>query len=205
MNMFFDVLCYIFLYFFNGDYVISLWTVTPRPTMSKCYANLGCVTYTPEWYHKINRPVNNFPLSRHTVNTQFLLYSAPKANVKEPILIEVISAVPATINISAYDVHRPLKMMIHDFTSSGYTGWIKHICQAIMEQNVTANLVSVNWEEGAEPPYIQAIGNALLVSLEIDNFLGTLANNFGLDLSQVHIIGHGVGAHIAGYVGKGKY
>ncbi|XP_026481239.1 pancreatic triacylglycerol lipase-like [Ctenocephalides felis] len=174
---------------------------------SRCYSNLGCVSYGPEWYHKLYRPVNEFPLARHTVNTQFLLYSqlegpyeGPKE--KQPLLIEVVSAVPSTVNISAYVTGMPVRMIIHDFTSSGFTGWIKHLAHALIDVPNSGNVISVNWEEGAEPPYTQAIGNARLVALEIIHFVEMLHDHYGLEFPHLHIIGHGVGAHIAGYVGK---
>lgn len=35
----------------------------------------------------------------------------------------------------------------------------------------------------------------------VANFLGLFQDNFGIEPKDIHIVGHGVGAHIAGYVG----
>lgn len=64
----------------------------------------------------------------------------------------------------------------------------------------TPNVVSVDWESGAEPPYLQAIANARVVALEIINLIKTL-KYFGVSANKIVLVGHGVGAHIAGYVG----
>ncbi|XP_026328602.1 pancreatic triacylglycerol lipase-like [Hyposmocoma kahamanoa] len=65
------------------------------------------------------------------------------------------------------------------------------------------NIVSVNWAAGAEPPYAQAVANARLVALEIVHFMTQLDYKRSLNYSKTfHIIGHGLGAHIAGYIGK---
>ncbi|KAJ9601162.1 hypothetical protein L9F63_000682, partial [Diploptera punctata] len=76
----------------------------------------------------------------------------------------------------------------------------KHTIQALME-TCNWNIYSVDWEFGARPPYAQAVSNARVVALEIIFLLQLLQNDFHLDLTDVHIIGHGIGAHIAGYVG----
>lgn len=81
----------------------------------------------------------------------------------------------------------------------------------------TPNIVSVDWEPGAEPPYAQAVANARVVALEIILFIKALTvmlfkllcfdcnrnilQNFGICANGIKIVGHGVGAHIAGYVG----
>lgn len=36
------------------------------------------------------------------------------------------------------------------------------------------NVVAVDWQEGAEPPFDQAISNARVVAIEIEQFLYTL-------------------------------
>lgn len=61
--------------------------------------------------------------------------------------------------------------------------------------------MSVDWESGAEPPYAQAVSNARVVALELIDLIKTLQDNFGVSADKIKIVGHGVGAHIAGYVG----
>lgn len=46
----------------------------------------------------------------------------------------------------------------------------------VVSKNVS-NLISVDWEAGAEPPFQQAIANARVVSLEIIEFMNVLKVN----------------------------
>lgn len=44
----------------------------------------------------------------------------------------------------------------------------------IQTKNINNNVISVDWEGGAEPPYDQAISNARVVALEAIAFIETL-------------------------------
>lgn len=65
-----------------------------------------------------------------------------------------------------------------------------------------ANVFVVSWEQGAGFPYHQAVGNSRLVGAQFFALLELLHSKFGLKYENVHIIGSGVGAHIAGYAGR---
>jgi len=65
------------------------------------------------------------------------------------------------------------------------------------------NVIAVEWKKGAYPlNYLQAVANTRLVSRMVAHFLQQMKSTRGLDMSQVHIIGHSLGAHIAGYIGE---
>ncbi|XP_069674673.1 pancreatic lipase-related protein 2-like isoform X2 [Periplaneta americana] len=92
------------------------------------------------------------------------------------------------------------KFIIHDFTSSGYAGWIKQMVTRLLIDG-DWNIFAVDWEAGARPPYPQAASNARVVALEIVRVIKILQRNYSVDVNDIHLIGHGMGAHIAGYVG----
>lgn len=90
------------------------------------------------------------------------------------------------------------------------------------------NVVVVDWAGGSLPLYTQATANTRLVGLELAYFInylkvwsrdqrwrtlsnadmltslfvGSLQENYGLDPALVHMIGHSLGAHTAGYAGE---
>lgn len=63
------------------------------------------------------------------------------------------------------------------------------------------NVVVVNWITGAGPPYTQAVANTRLVGAMTARLANQIIKISGLEDSQLHVIGHSLGAHTAGYVG----
>lgn len=63
------------------------------------------------------------------------------------------------------------------------------------------NVVVVNWINGAEPPYTQAVANTRLVGAMTARLAAQLINIGGIAPEKIHVIGHSLGGHTAGYVG----
>ncbi len=69
-------------------------------------------------------------------------------------------------------------------------------------------IITVNWKEGAKffvptlQKYKQSISNARLVGTLVAQLLLGIFKRKNYPLSSVHCIGHSLGAHICGYVGK---
>lgn len=65
------------------------------------------------------------------------------------------------------------------------------------------NVIVTDWRKGAlEINYLRAVANARVVGAMAARLLKILRNEYGVDPRNVHIIGHSLGAHIAGYVGE---
>lgn len=63
-------------------------------------------------------------------------------------------------------------------------------------------MIVVDWAAGAKGPnYIQAAANTRVVGAQIASLILT-AEGLGSSASRFHIIGHSLGAHIAGYAGQ---
>ncbi|CAG9766413.1 unnamed protein product [Ceutorhynchus assimilis] len=169
---------------------------------SKCFDGLGCVKVDESWYDKKIRPVNLKPFEREIINTEFILVMRNSTHKnKNEIYYQVLTTDGMALQNAGYIQGKFLFILLHDFTSNGYTGWIKHITKVLKSRTVECNVISVDWHAGSEPPYDQAIANARVVALEVTHFLKFLRESHNVTLEQVHLIGHGVGAHIAGYVG----
>ena len=64
------------------------------------------------------------------------------------------------------------------------------------------NVILVHWEERASRLwYRQAVANTEVVGAEIDALLKSLVS-YGLNVKDVYLVGHSLGAHVAGYAGK---
>uniref|UniRef100_A0A8C9FSD2 Triacylglycerol lipase n=1 Tax=Pavo cristatus TaxID=9049 RepID=A0A8C9FSD2_PAVCR len=63
------------------------------------------------------------------------------------------------------------------------------------------NCIAVSWKKGARCQYTQASNNVRVVGAEIAYFVNVL-DQYSYSPANVHIIGHSLGAHVAGEAGK---
>ncbi|KAH0623720.1 hypothetical protein JD844_006800 [Phrynosoma platyrhinos] len=71
-------------------------------------------------------------------------------------------------------------------------------------QKEDINCIVVNWKAGAANLYTQAVQNIRIVGAELAYLLEYLERNCGYSPSNVHIIGHSLGAHAGGEAGRRK-
>lgn len=64
------------------------------------------------------------------------------------------------------------------------------------------NVIAVDWEESAYDGYFTAIDAISGIAQFLGNYIIQLSSTKSFSLSNVHIIGHSLGAHIAGNTGK---
>ena len=64
------------------------------------------------------------------------------------------------------------------------------------------NVIVVDWQKGAAFPYTQATANTRVVGAQIAQLAYQLMNTTGATPDSFHIIGHSLGAHVAGYAGE---
>lgn len=65
------------------------------------------------------------------------------------------------------------------------------------------NVIIVDWEKGADTKdYNQAASNTRVVGALIAQLMTTLNQERQAAFKDMHVIGHSLGAHIAGYTGK---
>ena len=65
------------------------------------------------------------------------------------------------------------------------------------------NVIAVNWEKGADSVnYQQSVANTRVVGALIGEFMKELHSATGASYSSMHLIGHSLGAHVAGYAGE---
>ncbi|NWX24339.1 LIPR3 protein, partial [Aegotheles bennettii] len=64
------------------------------------------------------------------------------------------------------------------------------------------NCIAVDWKDGAKGTYVSAVNNIRVVGAEIAYFIKTLQNISRYSPSEIHLIGHSLGAHTAGEAGR---
>lgn len=168
----------------------------PFENETRCYDELGCLNITRSWYHLIHRPFNVFPLPRSVINTRFILYT--RLNPAEG---QIIKAKNESIEKSNLDIQKKTKFIIHGFIDTPLSNWVKDMRDELLKAE-DVNVIVVDWAGGSLPLYTQATANTRLVGLELAHLINYLVKNYEMDAKQVHIIGHSLGAHTAGYAGS---
>ncbi|CAL1543544.1 unnamed protein product [Lymnaea stagnalis] len=109
---------------------------------------------------------------------------------------------PDTVKNSHFDPSRHTKVIVHGFSSSfEKTPWIFRMKNKFLVKG-DFNVLAVDWSKGATlPDYPQATANIRVVATEVKLVLEIMQDQ-GLDLGNVHIVGHSLGAHLSGFIGN---
>ena len=142
--------------------------------------------------------MNLLPQTPEYLNTKHYIYSSSSPSKPQVMKFDDKNSVRNLIHINTT---RPLKVIVHGFKSRLNAPWMQMLKNAILRRDPEANVYLVGWSKGAAFPfYFQSVANVRVVAAEIKLILDQFALE-GLSMKDVHIIGHSVGAHIAGQVG----
>ncbi|XP_027214553.2 pancreatic lipase-related protein 2 [Penaeus vannamei] len=107
-----------------------------------------------------------------------------------------------SLSNSPFAGSRPTFVLYHGFNDFGECGWILDSKTELLKLD-DANVISVDWRTMVVPPwYNYAVENVYRVSNYTAGLLDWLHDATGLQASQLHIVGHSLGAHTAGMTGK---
>ncbi|KAL2715296.1 phospholipase A1 2-like [Vespula squamosa] len=100
--------------------------------------------------------------------------------------------------------------LIHGFVSSANKTKYRDMIEALLEKD-DFTIISIDWKEGActnAPPIIKFVGypkaveNTRIVGKYIADFSQTLMQKHKVSIENIRLIGHSLGAQIAGFAGK---
>ncbi|XP_039770299.1 pancreatic triacylglycerol lipase [Ornithorhynchus anatinus] len=162
-----------------------------------CFERLGCFSDEIPWAGTIERPLKVLPWSPEKINTRFLLYT----NENPDNFQELYTTDPSTIQDSNFKIQRKTRFIIHGFIDQGEENWLSNMCKRMttVEQ---VNCICVDWKSGSRTGYTQASNNIRVVGAEVAYLIDILSSKFGYSLSDIHVIGHSLGAHAAGEAGS---
>ncbi|PIO24688.1 hypothetical protein AB205_0054930, partial [Aquarana catesbeiana] len=192
------------MYFYCGLRLFVLMTTTTPITSNDvtgtaevCDDRLGCFSDEYPWSLTLQRPIPHLPLPPEIINTRFLLYTRDNLNTYQ----EISAIQHNTIEESNFKTFRKTRFIIHGFLDNGENSWMIQMCQAMLKVE-DVNCICVDWHGGSLGLYTQASNNIRVVGAEVAFFTKILQNVFDYSPSNVHIIGHSLGAHAAGEAGK---
>ncbi|XP_072141083.1 pancreatic triacylglycerol lipase-like [Dermacentor andersoni] len=166
---------------------------------SKCMRGLGCFENDDIFYHVIHRPINVLPDDRERISTRFLLFT--KRNPNEPELLSADGMV-GPVEDSFFNGSLKTKVIVHGFMDSQEVGKWMVIMKDEFLKHDDYNVIVVDWSRGNGPPYTKATANTRVVGAELALLISTLQNATDASPADFHIIGHSLGAQIAGYAGE---
>ncbi|KAG0422257.1 hypothetical protein HPB47_001917, partial [Ixodes persulcatus] len=163
----------------------------------KCYDELGCLETGGAFFDEIRRPFVLTPHDRDMIKVRYLLYTRDRP---EATMLCWNSSLE-TVRDSPFNASRPTKFIVHGYLDTVYFGaWMTEMKDAYLK-NADMNVFIVDWSGGNGPAYETAVVNARIAGAEIALLVRKLEVAFGANASTMHIIGHSLGAHVAGYAG----
>ncbi|XP_014204208.1 pancreatic lipase-related protein 2-like [Copidosoma floridanum] len=128
----------------------------------------------------------------------FYLYT--RQNPSEPAVLSVSE--PSGLNRSYFDATMPTKILIHGWTDSGSSSWMHDMRRNYLDA-ADYNVILVDWSSGSFKEYLVAARLTKLVGDYVARFVElVLASEGGASLESIHILGHSLGAHVAGSAGR---
>ncbi|XP_033005455.1 inactive pancreatic lipase-related protein 1-like isoform X2 [Lacerta agilis] len=162
-----------------------------------CYDRLGCFSDDIPWAGTVQRPIAKLPWDPKRINTRFLLYTKQNPNNFQ----EITAINPETIDYSNFNASKITRFITHGFIDQGEENWLSDMCKR-MFQVEDVNCICIDWSSGSRCAYTQASNNIRVVGAEVAYFVNVLQSKYGYSPSMVHFIGHSLGAHAAGEMGR---
>ncbi|XP_065364464.1 phospholipase A1 VesT1.02-like [Calliphora vicina] len=135
--------------------------------------------------------------ARKAENVKFYLYTKNNPKTPQQLLVNNVESV----KISNFNKAHQTKILIHGWRGS-YTstpnGPIREAYLATGDYNV----ISVDWSDYAKLNYFKSRNLVPQVGQDVAKFVDFLNEKFQMSFDSLVVIGHSLGAHVAGYCGK---
>lgn len=127
-------------------------------------------------------------------DVQFVLFTRNSQNNSPQYLIPKDEEL---FELSDFNNERPTKLIIHGFLSSINEDVFYIIRDAYMREG-DYNIIGVDWSKLCANDYLNAMRGAYETAEHLGSLLNWMARRCGVRLQDIHIIGHSLGAHVAG-------
>jgi len=112
-----------------------------------------------------------------------------------------ISSDEKSIRGSHFHIERPTKFVIHGWKGSYKDAMNKWITSAWLSRG-DFNLIVVDWAGSRTENYVSAAKAVESAGFKVGEMIEHLHRNFDMPVKNLEIIGHSLGAHVAGFAGK---
>ncbi|XP_034128125.1 phospholipase A1-like isoform X3 [Drosophila guanche] len=131
-----------------------------------------------------------------TVPVKFYLYTS-----SNPTKGKKITATKKSVDASKFNAAHPTRFVIHGWTQSYTAGMNKNIRAAWLGQG-DYNVIVVDWARARSVDYATSVMAVAATGKKVAKMINFLRSNYGMSMDDLYVIGHSLGAHVAGYAGK---
>jgi hypothetical protein len=162
--------------------------------LTVCYDGYGCFYNTYPFWDLLTRPLALLPQTPFHIATKFVLFTRQNSNSG----VTITSKEPGLY----FGANKMTRFIVHGFLDTIDKKWVIDMKNALLRVE-DSNVILVDWRKGNFFPYTQATANTQIVGAEIAILVNSFINkNLIASADDVHIIGHSLGSHIAGYAGE---
>ncbi|XP_071536367.1 pancreatic triacylglycerol lipase-like isoform X2 [Panulirus ornatus] len=189
----------------NTPYIEATTSVSPATSLhvsnstdsltTRCYGVYGCFSIDQPFL-SLARPLNVYPLPLDVIMPDLCLYTRANPRRCQRLRVGDLRGVQG----SGFRAGRRVKVLTHGYLEHGDKRWLKKMVQEFLQYD-DLNVVVLDWLSASGPPYTQAVANIRLLGAILGHFLLDLKETVGVLPSHVHVVGHSLGAHLAGYTG----
>ncbi|XP_031770727.2 pancreatic lipase-related protein 2 isoform X2 [Galleria mellonella] len=119
-----------------------------------------------------------------------------------------LSQASQILDTKGFNKNNPTVLYFHGFIETAQQESVQVVANAYLEAKPDTNVVLLDWSNMSHGSYlVNAVGNTKKVGITTAEHLKTLLDS-GLLLDKLHLIGHSLGSHVAGYTArelKNKY
>ncbi|TMW44104.1 hypothetical protein DOY81_010817 [Sarcophaga bullata] len=126
----------------------------------------------------------------------FYLYTSANPDDGQEII-----ASKKSIDASNFNAKNPTRITIHGWTS-GKDDFINSGVREAWLSHGDYNMITVDWGRARSVDYASSVLAVPGVGKKVASLVDFLVEKYGLNLDTLEIIGHSLGAHVAGYTGK---
>ena len=107
----------------------------------------------------------------------------------------------AALEQSGFDSSQATRIIVGGYFAKEDEEWIDELIKQWLLLEPSSNVIKVSWQDSNRGLYHTAAHNSRIVGRQLSLFLHYLDEMFHIDLDRFHLVGHSLGAHIAGFVG----
>uniref|UniRef100_A0A336MGN7 CSON014585 protein n=1 Tax=Culicoides sonorensis TaxID=179676 RepID=A0A336MGN7_CULSO len=172
------------------------------PSCEETFSEQGVLKFSNDCNFTTNfKSTSQFPYKNQGLNLRFLLHTRKNPSKPENMKFVILTG---KFGITAFNASHPTRILIHDFLGSPDD----EFCQRSKEEYLKKgdfNVFIIDWQDTSNSLYIVAQRNLQLIAKNIAEFIEILHLKLNDPLCDVNLIGFGLGAHLAGFVGKLMY